>query len=96
VVCRSEYGFYSTATTPQHGFIRDPTGNTVTFRAPNAGPSNFQGTNPVSINNAGVITGDYIDARGQTHAFVRSVPSRPDPRSYMLLSDNLPHSLVAC
>ena len=63
-------GFYSTGTTPQRGFVRDPSGFTTTFRAPGAGLSDFQGTNPTSINNAGAITGDYINHAG-THGFVR-------------------------
>lgn len=68
----AETGFYSTGTTPQRGFFRDPSGTTTTFRAPNAGLSNTQGTNPTGINNAGTITGDYIDNAGFTYGFVRS------------------------
>lgn len=64
-------GFYSTGTTPQRGFVRDPSGFTATFRAPDAGFFDFQGTNPTSVNNAGAITGDYINNAG-TYGFVRS------------------------
>jgi hypothetical protein len=49
----------------QHGFVRTPDGNFTPFDVP--GGTNTQ---PVSINNEGVITGSYT-ANGVTYGFVR-------------------------
>jgi hypothetical protein len=44
----------------------------ITFDAPGAGTGFFQGTFPASINEAGDITGNYVDANGVGHGFVRA------------------------
>jgi hypothetical protein len=61
-----------------HGFLRYPNGRIIKFDAPGAGtmacPSVFdacQGTYPASLNDFGVITGDYLDANGVYHGFIR-------------------------
>src|SRR5258706_13547836 len=43
----------------------------TTFDAPDAGHGTNQGTVPISINQGGVIAGDYYDASGSPHSFVR-------------------------
>ncbi len=56
-----------------HGFVRSPSGNFTTFDAPGAGAgadSGF-GTFADSINDAGAVTGHYIDAQGLNHGFLR-------------------------
>jgi hypothetical protein len=47
-------------------------GTFITFDAPGAGTGFGQGTSPASINQAGDITGDYADANGVGHGFVRA------------------------
>jgi hypothetical protein len=47
-------------------------GTFITFDAPGAGTGLFQGTFPASINEAGDITGNYVDANGLGHGFVRA------------------------
>src|ERR1019366_6375757 len=44
----------------------------ITFEAPGAGTGAGQGTYASSINRAGAITGDYRDASGTFHGFVRA------------------------
>ncbi len=44
----------------------------TTFDAPDAGHGTNQGTVPISINQGGVIAGDYYDASGSPHSFVRA------------------------
>jgi hypothetical protein len=66
-------GHYVDARNVNHGFVRSPSGNFTTFDAPGAGTdagSDF-GTFPESINDAGAITGHYIDAQGLNHGFLR-------------------------
>jgi len=54
-----------------HGFVRDPHGKITRFDPPGAGKDNGQGTVPWSINDAGVISGQYQDTNGVYHGFVR-------------------------
>ena len=58
-------------TLPNHGFVRAAGGAIATFTAPYAGTSPNQGTQPSGINDAGTIVGNYIDATGITHGFMR-------------------------
>jgi hypothetical protein len=58
-----------------HGFLRKAGGEIVTFDAPKVGyPSSilYPGTAPSDINNQGDIVGNYTDANGGYHGFVRS------------------------
>jgi hypothetical protein len=66
-------GHYVDANGLHHGFLRSPNAKFTTFDAPGAGTeagSGF-GTFPDSINDAGAITGHYIDAQGLNHGFLR-------------------------
>jgi len=65
-------GFYLDANNVYHGFVRGSDGRIATFDVPGADikPGDFNGTFPVSINDAGVITGFYSDANSTYHAFV--------------------------
>jgi hypothetical protein len=66
-------GHYVNAQNVNHGFVRSPSGNFTMFDAPGAGTnagSGF-GTFPESINDAGAVTGHYIDAQGLNHGFLR-------------------------
>ena len=67
-------GYYVTADTVSHGFLRSPDGKFTTFEDPDADttPGSFNGTAASSINDLGVITGNYFDANGFSHGFVRS------------------------
>jgi hypothetical protein len=47
-------------------------GTFVAFDAPGAGTGYFEGTFPTSINDAGEITGRYVDANGTAHSFARA------------------------
>jgi hypothetical protein len=44
----------------------------ITFNAPGAGTSAYQGTNPASINPAGAIAGYYADSQNAIHGFLRA------------------------
>jgi hypothetical protein len=44
----------------------------ITFNAPHAGTSAYQGTNPASINPAGAIAGYYADSQNAIHGFLRA------------------------
>jgi hypothetical protein len=57
-----------------HGFLRSPEGRFTTFEAPGADTTagSFNGTSPNSINDLGAITGNYADANGFSHGFLRS------------------------
>jgi len=57
-----------------HGFVRSAkTPFTITdFDVPAAGTAATQGTNAISINTAGVITGSYKDSSSLYHGFVRA------------------------
>jgi hypothetical protein len=67
------YSYNSPAySSPNHGFVRTPSGFIAPVNAPGAGAAATQGTQAYGINNAGPITGQYVDVRGVTHGFVRS------------------------
>jgi len=55
-----------------HGFVRAADGTITTFDAPGAGTGSGQGTVAGSINQDGVIAGDYVDPGGVEHGFVRA------------------------
>ena len=70
-------GIYSDANSVNHGFLRNPNGKFTTFDAPGAGTDSYEGTGcfsdcPVSLNDAGAITGIYIDANFVYHGYLRS------------------------
>jgi len=75
-------GYYSDANQIFHGFLRTAAGKWISFDAPGAGtttPGCFvsffcEGTFPVSINDAGVIAGYYVDANGTSHGFLLLAP----------------------
>jgi hypothetical protein len=56
-----------------HGFLRSTDGSFTTFEAPGADTTaySYNGTIPISINDLGVITGNYYDANGFGHGFLR-------------------------
>ena len=54
-----------------HGFVRDANGTITTLDVPGAGTAPFTGTEPLSINAKGVMTGFYADESGLNHGFVR-------------------------
>lgn len=56
-----------------HGFLRTPNGKFSSFDAPGADltPGDYNGTFPVSLNDAGVIMGYYVDSNYVQHGFVR-------------------------
>jgi hypothetical protein len=66
-------GSYLDANNVFHGYVRSPEGRFVTFDAPGAdmNPGDFNGTFPVSINDAGMISGYYIDSTNTFHGFLR-------------------------
>jgi hypothetical protein len=67
------YSYNSPAySSPNHGFVRTPSGFIAPVNAPGAGAAPTQGTQAYGINNAGAITGQYVDVSGVTHGFVRS------------------------
>jgi len=55
-----------------HGFVRTPHGSITTFDAPGTGTGSGQGTFPDGINDAGAITGYYIDNNDVLHGFLRT------------------------
>lgn len=67
-------GYYIDANNVYHGFLRTPDGKFTTFEAPGADttPGSYNGTSPNSINDLGVVTGEYWDASGFGHGFVRT------------------------
>ncbi len=80
-------GFYLDASNVYHGFLRarphekgdeedeSPTGATFnTFEAPGADTTagSFNGTFAFSINSAGAIAGEYVDASSVSHGFLRA------------------------
>lgn len=66
-------GSYLTADIVPHGFIRTPDGHFITFEAPKAGigAGLNQGTVPATINDFGVVAGQYEDANDVYHGFIR-------------------------
>src|SRR5690349_13642819 len=67
-------GSYADTVNVNHGFIRLPDGKFVTFQAPGADttPGSFNGTVATAINDFGVVAGEYFDASGEGHGFLRS------------------------
>jgi len=75
-------GEYVDASNVAHGFLRAPDGTFTTFEAPGAGTGSgapgcsltvtCQGTVPENINAPGAITGQYVDASGVNHGFLRA------------------------
>lgn len=67
-------GSYIDVNDVYHGFLRGPNGKFTTFEAPGADTTagSYNGTSPSGINDLGVITGDYSDANGFNHGFVRA------------------------
>jgi hypothetical protein len=57
---------------PYWSFVRNPFGAIDPFSAPGAGSSSSEGTQAFGINNAGAVTGYYVDPQGVTHGFVRT------------------------
>jgi hypothetical protein len=68
-------GFYVDSNDVYHGFLRTRAGKITTFDAPGAGtvgsPGGGQGTQPMTINPEGAITGHYTDANNAVHGFLR-------------------------
>jgi len=66
-------GSFTDAKAVPHGFIRYPDGKFTAFDAPGAGLGDYldQGTVPYSINDAGVITGQFEDSSLTFHGFLR-------------------------
>jgi hypothetical protein len=66
-------GTYLDSNDVYHGFVRSPGGRIRTFDAPGADTTagSFNGTLPYAINDAGVITGFYVDANFVSHGFLR-------------------------
>jgi len=72
-------GSYQDANYVHHGFVRTAGGAITTIDAPGAGTNPgqvkglaFQGTNAISINAGGVITGAWADSSYAVHGFVRA------------------------
>jgi hypothetical protein len=55
-----------------YGFQRPASGKLIKIAVPSAGTDAYQGTFPISINPAGEIAGNYIDANNVGHGFIRS------------------------
>ena len=66
-------GYYTDEYVVPHGFVRTRDGHFTSFDAPGAGLGSYldQGTVPVSINDRGVIAGQYEDPNDVYHAFIR-------------------------
>jgi len=66
-------GIYTDASYDSHGYLRTPEGGFTTIDAPGAalGGCCIAGTEPISINTAGAITGYYFDVNAIVHGFVR-------------------------
>ena len=67
-------GGYEDSNNVYHGFVRYPWGTITEFDTPDAGKigdCQCQGTVPVSINDAGAVTGYYTDSNSVNHGFVR-------------------------
>jgi hypothetical protein len=64
-------GTYTDAGLVQHGFLRYPNGDIISFEAPGAGNGPGQGTVAYDINDGGVIAGAFADANNVYHGFLR-------------------------
>jgi len=71
-------GEYVTADNVSHGYIRTPDGRITKFDVPGAGTngSQYQGTSALAINDAGAVTGEYIDSNDLQRGFVRTPDGR--------------------
>lgn len=67
-------GNYVDSSNVSHGFLRAPGSTFTKFDAPRASSAggSFDGTFPTSINDAGSVTGNYIDSNDLNHGFLRS------------------------
>jgi hypothetical protein len=68
-------GYYTDVNFVFHSFVRARDGTITTFDAPGASTSSGQGTFTAQfngINPAGAVTGNYIDASGVNHGYVRA------------------------
>ncbi len=68
-------GQYQDPSNVWHGFLRAPNGTITTFDAPGAGTGSGQGTFTATeegLSPAGAIAGNYIDASGTSHSYVRA------------------------
>jgi hypothetical protein len=63
-------GFYTDASSVNHGFVQDKHGGFTTFDAPGAGTGPNQGTTAFTSNPAGVIVGSFLDASNAYHGFL--------------------------
>jgi hypothetical protein len=66
-------GYYTDAKVVPHGLLRTPSGRIISFDAPGAGlgAGLNEGTVAYSINDLGVIAGEFEDSRHVYHGFVR-------------------------
>jgi hypothetical protein len=66
-------GYYTDTYIVPHGFVRTPDGHMISFDAPGAGlgAGLDQGTVAYSVNELGVIAGQFEDANDVFHGFVR-------------------------
>jgi len=71
-------GDYVTGDNVSHGYVRAPDGRVTKFDVPGAGTdgSQYQGTYAEAINDAGTVTGQYIDSNDVQHGFVRTPDGR--------------------
>jgi len=68
-------GTYNDNSAVRHGFVRAASGTITTFDVLGAGTTGSaqgQGTQPISINSVGDITGFYVAANGGFHGFMRA------------------------
>src|ERR1700730_15290791 len=66
-------GSYIDVNDVNYGFLRTPDGKYTKFQAPGADTTagSFNGTSPSAINDLGVVTGSYADAKSFFHGFLR-------------------------
>lgn len=65
-------GQYFDSNFVSHGIVRAADGTIVTFDAPGAGTSPFEGTGAISISPSGQVMGSYVDSNFTFHGFVRN------------------------
>jgi hypothetical protein len=66
-------GSYIDVNDVNYGFLRAADGKYTTFQAPGADTTagSYNGTSPSAINDLGVVTGSYADAKSFDHGFLR-------------------------
>jgi hypothetical protein len=74
-------GTWADANYVNHGYIRGTDGRFTKFDVPGAGTGAYQGTGcssdcPVSLNDWGLITGNYIDDNNVLHSYMRSAKGK--------------------